>query len=435
VENQSGFTESSVFDIIKRDRDFVIFRNNLPMKTEDGNEFSHTNERFLKNILVDVQSIHNIPEVIIRPSLVFSFQLDYVEKGKDFILLAFEEVASRDIFIRLKTGNPIMMPGHEGIESDSVIEIQDEVLQTLFLSLSSVLQVLNSYIEEHINRVENPEEVDHPFLVLLKQQYIALGAEQKAAIQILCFMHDAGLVLPLLFVAGKLSCSEYARGVHAALFRRFSVSGKLRDIEVDFPFKKVVPEKFLVPLDQSFPGIFRDAAEIADYLSFFNRPPDPVERTAELIGGGEGATLEFKSTLRWDLKAGKTNPAIERACLKTICGFLNSSGGVLLIGIRDDGSTEGIESDKFINEDKFLLHLWTLIRTILGRDVSPYIQTHLEKMDGKTICKISVSRSTRPVFLRQPGFEEEFYIRLGPSSASLDISEAIKYIADRFRES
>jgi hypothetical protein len=40
--------------------------------------------------------------------------------------------------------------------------------------------------------------------------------------------------------------------------------------------------------------------------------------------------------------------------------------------------------------------------------------------------------SARPVFLRQPGFDEEMFIRVGPSSHAMDISEALKYVADRF---
>jgi len=50
------------------------------------------------------------------------------------------------------------------------------------------------------------------------------------------------------------------------------------------------------------------------------------------------------------------------------------------------------------------------------------------------VCKVRCLRSSRPVFLRQPGFEEEFYIRLGPSSVALAVSEALKYIADHFTE-
>ena len=151
-----------------------------------------------------------------------------------------------------------------------------------------------------------------------------------------------------------------------------------------------------------------------------------------MIKEGESDSVEFKSTLRWDIRAGKTNAVIERSSLKTISAFLNSAGGSLLVGVRDDGSVEGIETDKFVNEDKFLLHLWTLIRTCLGRDVSPYLRTILEKMEEKTVCLVRCQPSNRPVFLRQPGFDEEFYIRLGPSSNAMDISEALGYIADRF---
>ncbi len=142
--------------------------------------------------------------------------------------------------------------------------------------------------------------------------------------------------------------------------------------------------------------------------------------------------LEFKSTLRWDLKAGKTNQQIERACLKSISAFLNSNGGMLLIGVRDDGSVEGIESDRFPNTDKFLLHLWTLIRTSFGTDISPNIHTGLENCEGKTVCTVKCNRSGRPVFLRQPGFGEEFYIRVGPGTIALAVSEALKYISDHF---
>jgi predicted HTH transcriptional regulator len=132
------------------------------------------------------------------------------------------------------------------------------------------------------------------------------------------------------------------------------------------------------------------------------------------------------------IRAGKTNPAIEHACLKTISAFLNSSGGTLVIGVRDDGSIEGVESDKFSNDDKFLLHLWTLVRTCLGRDFTPFILTRLEKADEKTVCIVSCMPSNRPVFLRQPGYPEEIYIRMGPSSNAMDISEALKYINNHF---
>jgi predicted HTH transcriptional regulator len=194
--------------------------------------------------------------------------------------------------------------------------------------------------------------------------------------------------------------------------------------------------KGLVSLKMISPGqyetVLREAAEITEFLSYHNENQSYTHTLQSVILEGEGDHIEFKSTLRWDIRAGKTNPAIERACLKTIAAFLNSRGGILLIGVRDDGSIEGIETDKFPNEDKFLLHLWTLVRTCFGKDFSPYIRTTLEKSGDRTVCQVNCVPAVRPAFLRQPGFDEELYIRVGPSSNALNISEALAYIKERF---
>ena len=219
-------------------------------------------------------------------------------------------------------------------------------------------------------------------------------------------LHHSGIVLPLVLILGIISPTEYTKGLIAL---------KIQD-------------------ESRLSDILLDVAQSQDYLECLEQRTNSTRQTGLLIREGENETVEFKSTLRWDIRAGKTNQAVERACLKTMAAFLNSAGGALLIGVRDDGSIEGIESDKFVNEDKFLLHLWTLIRTCLGRDVSPYIRTTLEKMDEKTVCMVQCQQSNRPVFLRQPGFDEAFYIRVGPSSNAMDISEALKYIADHFNK-
>src|ERR1700736_4234749 len=79
---------------------------------------------------------------------------------------------------------------------------------------------------------------------------------------------------------------------------------------------------------------------------------------AELIKRGESKTLEFKSTLRWNLKEDRRDDkAITHAVLKTIAAFLNTDGGDLLVGVADDGSIIGIERDQLDNDDKFMRHL------------------------------------------------------------------------------
>jgi hypothetical protein len=432
TKNTSAVREP--LDIIKRDSDFVIFRNDRPFLTPGGREFCHPDERFLKNVLSDLQDGPGEHPGSLRPSLIYILQADCLSEGKDPVLEQFPAFSDRDIFIRMKTKNNGGSGEEEGKHDWTDPEEEMEILQQIFWSLTSVLQCLNAFIEEHISRMEDPEEHEHPFLVLLKHHYTNAPVEKKAALQALCYLHDAGFVLPFLFILGKLSAGEYTRGVRAVGLRRSRREEKTGRAERILPFEKTFGDEGGIPRDLSSKEIFRDACVAADYISFTSFSASPHRQVSGLLSAGESAALEFKSTLRWDLKAGKTNPAVERACLKTICAFLNSNGGTLLIGVRDDGSVEGIGSDRFANEDKFLLHLWTLIRTSLGRDVSPWIESHIVKTEGKAVCIVSAKPATRPVFLRQPGFAEEFYIRLGPASGSLDISEALKYIADRFRQ-
>ena len=106
----------------------------------------------------------------------------------------------------------------------------------------------------------------------------------------------------------------------------------------------------------------------------------------------------------------------------------------MLIGVQDSGVWEGIEVDKFANIDKFALHFWNLVKASMGQDISAFIRTSREPRDGKTVFCARCRRSHQPVFLKQSGFEEEFYIRVGPSSTRLTIQEALKYISYRFGE-
>jgi hypothetical protein len=421
-------------DLVMRDSDFIIYSDDQPLKTRQGNEFASPNGRLLRHILTDLQ-LFGIPgNSAISSCRLFEFQCDCQESGGDRILRNIDRLAENDHFIllksgRRKSGRSFAEPEVSGLQGGN-----EALMNTVFWGISSVIMNLNAFIAENIRTIETDEAPGDLLLLLLKQEYLNLSADKKAAFHFLSFMHKAGLCLPLLLVNEHITPAEYAKGL---------ISLQLTEPEAFFSQYPEDPDlpTVMKPLTEGNPGIpelvgnyLRDAMVVRDYTGYFASGQGKAEQIRDIIRTGESYSLEFKSTLRWDLKQGKTNPAIERACLKTISAFLNSDGGNLLIGIRDDGSVEGIESDRFANEDKFLLHLWTLIRTCLGRDVSPHVQTTLEKMDDKNVCLVRVTRSMRPVFLRQPGFNEEFFIRLGPSSNALDISEALKYIADHFKE-
>lgn len=165
-----------------------------------------------------------------------------------------------------------------------------------------------------------------------------------------------------------------------------------------------------------------------------NRPFDRDEWMA-LIAQGENDWVEFKSSLRWNLKAEKPDKVIEAVIIKTLSAFMNARGGTLFIGVNDDGDLVGIESDyktfqKKPNRDGFILKLTSMIST-MGRQSHKFIVTDIQTMEGKDICRITVKPGEKPVFLKANG-KESFYIRAGASSVPLGMSEAHEYISSRW---
>ena len=150
----------------------------------------------------------------------------------------------------------------------------------------------------------------------------------------------------------------------------------------------------------------------------------------KIIAGGESDVVEFKSTLRQNLHTGKPDRKIENACLKTVAGFLNSAGGVLLIGVADDGTTLGLASDGFSSEDKTLLHLTALVRNHLGGDNAQYVKAAMISAGDHRVLAVECLRSAEPVYFRRES-DEHFFVRAGPSSQSLSPSETVAYLAGR----
>ncbi len=59
----------------------------------------------------------------------------------------------------------------------------------------------------------------------------------------------------------------------------------------------------------------------------------------------ESKTLEFKSTLQWDVHQKQKNKELHHPVLKTVAAFLNTEGGTLLIGVDDEGNVLGLNDD------------------------------------------------------------------------------------------
>lgn len=143
---------------------------------------------------------------------------------------------------------------------------------------------------------------------------------------------------------------------------------------------------------------------INDYLDGLIIEQEEVKQKSiqEIITLGESISLEFKNSLQWDVRQNQINKNLRRSVLKTIAAFLNSEGGILIIGVEDNSHVFGLENDyATINhsKDKFLNLLNTLIGDYIGLDMRPYVDIRIEHIEEHDVCVIEVEKSHKPVFM------------------------------------
>ncbi len=158
----------------------------------------------------------------------------------------------------------------------------------------------------------------------------------------------------------------------------------------------------------------------------------PEERIQQIIGEGENDRTEFKSTLRWSLKEKRINHGVEIAWLKTVAAFLNSDGGRLLVGVDDSAVPLGIAVDGFENEDKYLLHVNNLLQQHIGVEHAANVHFGLYPVREQKVLLIDCCPASKPVFLVDAG-QESFYVRAGPGTRKLTMSEMLAYVVERGR--
>lgn len=114
----------------------------------------------------------------------------------------------------------------------------------------------------------------------------------------------------------------------------------------------------------------------------------------------ESLHLEYKRELTDDVKY-------------AVIAFANTDGGVLLIGVDDDGGVIGID-----NPDESTLKIQNILRDSIIPDVMPFVQCSIIQRGGKRVLSVDVRRgSRRPYFLKSKGMRPEgVYVRQGPSS-------------------
>ena len=116
-----------------------------------------------------------------------------------------------------------------------------------------------------------------------------------------------------------------------------------------------------------------------------------------IIAGGENAKTEFKRddrTLRPERLA------------REIVAFANMNGGMIVIGVEDDGAVSGVTRPN--------LQAW-LMDTVIGRFIDPQVVPDYDEfvLDGKQIAVVTVpAGSAKPYAVRHQE-RTDYYIRLG----------------------
>ena len=168
--------------------------------------------------------------------------------------------------------------------------------------------------------------------------------------------------------------------------------------------------------------------------------PSPTEGVAKLLATGESQIVEFKSTARWNVQAGKRDKQMEHVIVKTVCGFLNAQGGRLLIGVDDDANVVGLAADmqtlgRKADRDGYELFLRQLLDNDLSVPTAGIVRISFEMVNSLDICVVSVAPYRRPVFAKPSAGHDsltEFYVRVGNSTKPLHGNDMLEYQANHW---
>jgi len=190
------------------------------------------------------------------------------------------------------------------------------------------------------------------------------------------------------------------------------------------------------------------SAELNEFLrSITETDPAKVEVSiADMIDEGEHDSLEFKSSLRWDVDNGGLNKKLEKNVLKSIAAFNNGDGdgGTLIIGVDREGKVLGLENDlSTLNEDDvdaYERHLFQIVKTAFGDYAASKLKVRFHEILGSSqkVCEVIISRGVKPLLMQVEDKKGRksmvLYVRMGNSSQP--ITEQIKmsdYIGMRFQ--
>lgn len=138
--------------------------------------------------------------------------------------------------------------------------------------------------------------------------------------------------------------------------------------------------------------------------------------------------------MRYNYKTEGLDKDLEYDIARTIAAFMNTDGGVLIIGVGDKPrKLLGIEKDfttlkkRKQDRDGFLNFLYEILSKYLNIPILSLIEVRFDKVALREFCKIKASKSPGPVFIQRFG-KNEFHIRSGNRTQKLDPKDFFEYL-------
>lgn len=400
---------AQALDVAQQGDAYAVSGPDGVLRSPGGHELVSSSLRFLDALVRDAMTLP--PDADLSFHALFCLQLDADSEAPAIFADWAHGALEKD---------PLLLSRHPALADKAVIEGEMAVLPTegelpdLALHTGGVVMAVRLAMSSFLERFSSGEtELFNDFELYRRTALDMLRgdpAPHRAAVRLLTELHGSGPVMAHMAASGAFTPSEYANAVVCLTWRT------RREADWNAFYRRLRD----------------DAARAAEFVQLSPDGQAAPSRVRTLIAQGEGYGVEFKSTLRLNLVTGKNDPRVSHASLKTVAAYLNSAGGSLLVGVRDDGGIEGIETDEFENPDRFALHFWQLAEKALGKAATPFVSLAFEELEGRTVCLVAVRASPRPVFLREDNAEESLYIRVGPSSRKLGVREALEYVRQQF---
>ena len=174
----------------------------------------------------------------------------------------------------------------------------------------------------------------------------------------------------------------------------------------------------------------------------------------------EDQFVEYKSSALWSVNLSKDELSASKSfeikkygrnaskfiIAKTLAGFLNTEGGFLLVGIRENKSllkdeVIGIDAEfKKINDpclDGYRrMIVDSIVKPFFPKSIfnhfSSYININFHVVEGKTLCILKAEKSDHKIFLKHGGVES-FFIRVDATTREISGEQIVDYCMRRFQ--